>query len=448
MRAILGILAAGCVAGGLFFARPAQTPGPPMRDFEAYYSAGNVWNAGGDPYSAALWPAERALPGVRANRFEALPFAGPPVLLPLLGTIAHVPFAIANDLWRALLAAAAIVLAAMAAYAARAPRTARTFILFALAELGFGPITSAFALGQLALPAAACAALALRWKWTAVLAWIQPNVALCTAALRIFVPALLVFAACLVAVATPAGALHYWTVLRAHAAAERFALIQVTPAAVAYGFGSGGAAAIAIGATIAAAVLAAWFSFVRSIESGTLRLCATCALTPLVLPFAHEHDLSVAFLPAAVLVVRAGPRMAPAAVFAALLVAADWLGLAQRPQGALQTLLLVTGCGCALLALAENARVRTLAAVASAAALIVICSRGAPPRQVPVWPDAMHALPANAAQLPIAAAWSRELRSTGLLEPDPYAAALRALSLAGCAMLAVLTVRYAREAPP
>jgi len=448
MRAILTILAVGCVAGGLFFARPAQTPGPPMRDFEAYYSAGKVWNAGGDPYSAAIWPAERGLPGVRADRFEALPFAGPPVLLPLLGAIARVPFTIANDLWRALLAVAAIFLAAIAAYAARSPRTARTFILMAIAELGFGPITSAFALGQLALPAAACAALALRSIWTAVLAWMQPNVAICTAALRIFVPSLLVFAACSVAVATPAGALHYWTVLRAHAAAERFALIQVTPAAVAYGFGSGSGAAMIIGAAFATAALVAWLVFVRRIESGTLRLCATCALTPLVLPFAHEHDLSVAFLPAAVLVVRAGPRLAPAAVFAALLVAADWLGLAQRPQGALQTLLLVTGCGCALLALAENAEVRTLAAVAGAAALIVICSRGAVAWQVPVWPAAMGALPANSAQLPIAAAWSQELRSTGLLQPDPYAAALRALSLAGCAMLAVLTVRYARGAPP
>jgi len=448
VRAILTILAAACVAGGLFFARPAQTPGPPMRDFEAYYAAGRVWNAGGDPYSAAIWPAERALTGVRADRFEALPFAGPPVLLPLLGAIARLPFAIANALWRALLTVSAIAVAVMAAYAARAPRTARTFMLIALAELGFGPITSAFALGQLALPAAACAALALRWRWTAVPAWIQPNVALCTAALRIFVPALLVFAACVVALATPAGALHYLTVLRAHAAAERFALIQVTPAAVAYGFGAGRTPAMAIGAVVAAAAVVAWLAFVRHIESDELRLCAACAMTPLVLPFVHEHDLSTAFLPAAVLVARAGPRMAPAAAFAALLVAADWLGLAQRPQGALQTLLLVTGCGCALLAVAENTRVRTLAAVAGAAALIVICSRGALARQVPLWPDAMHALPASAEQLSIAAAWRQELRSTGLLEPDPYAAALRALSLTGCAMLAALTVRYATEAPP
>ena len=31
--------------------RPAPTPGPYARDFEAYYAAGAVWDAGGDPWS-------------------------------------------------------------------------------------------------------------------------------------------------------------------------------------------------------------------------------------------------------------------------------------------------------------------------------------------------------------------------------------------------------------
>ena len=98
-RGVSLVLACAFVAAALLFARPHPTPGPALRDFEAYWSAGAAFNAGEDPYGRAVWSAERTVPGVDASRDELLPFVGPPATLPLWSVFARFPYATAAGLW-------------------------------------------------------------------------------------------------------------------------------------------------------------------------------------------------------------------------------------------------------------------------------------------------------------------------------------------------------------
>jgi len=257
------LLAAGALAAivALGFARPHPTPGPPMRDFEAYYAAGTLWSHGGDPYSQAIWPAEQPLSGVDAQRYEALPFVGPPAVLPLFALVARLPFDAANALWRALLIAALAAIALLALRMAHHRITPFTFLAIAIAALGFGPLTSALALGQIALPAFACAVMALSWQPAAFFAWAQPNVALALVpqlvtrrALGFLAAAALFGAACLLSVGT-SGLERYAGVLHEHAWAEQFSAIQLTPASIAYGFGASPQIAAVIGTAAAIAAI-------------------------------------------------------------------------------------------------------------------------------------------------------------------------------------------------
>ena len=103
--------------------RPAATPGPFLRDFEAYWSAGSAWNARTDPYGRAILNAERAVPGVDASRDELLPFVAPPPTVALWSLVARLPYVVAANLWCALLVIAAIALAAVVARASAARST-------------------------------------------------------------------------------------------------------------------------------------------------------------------------------------------------------------------------------------------------------------------------------------------------------------------------------------
>ena len=442
MRAWLTAAAALAVLAALFFARPHPTPGPPMRDFEAYYAAGRLWNAGGNPYSAAIWNAQRNLPGVDARRYEVLPFVGPPALLPFFGVLARLPFGAANLVWRSLLVAALAALALTALRIARRPLTPLSCVAIAAAALGFGPLTSALALGQIALPAFLFAALATAWAPASFLAWMQPNLALVLAPLLFtrraaaLAIASALFAGACVIVAGTGGIVRYAAMLHEHAGAERFSAIQITPASIAYGFGAAPQVAGAIGLAVAIAAIGAWVLLVRGCADTTARFCASCALLPLAMPFFHEHDLLVLFVPALVFAVRAPLRWWPLAAGGALLSATDWLGLAQRPDGTVQTLLLVGALGAALVALHDRPHARMLFVPLGALALIAAASVFAHAHPAPVWPDAMHALPGNVRSMNASAAWEAEQRATGLLSRDAVWSALRLLSLAGCALTA------------
>lgn len=451
-RAWLLAAAAFAVAVALAFARPHPTPGPPMRDFEAYYAAGVVSNQDGDAYSQAIWAVQRSLPGVNAERYEALPFAGPPALLPVFGAMARLPFGAANALWRGLLIAALAALAFVTLRIAQRRFTALSCLAIAVAALGFGPLTSALALGQIALPAFLFATLSLLSAPVALLAWMQPNVGL-TLLSHIFSRRWFVFVAsaalfglaCALVVGT-GGVQHYLDVLHRHGAAEQLSAIQLTPTAIAYGFGVPAKIASSIGMTVALAVACCWVLAMRSSHDALGRFCITCALLPLAMPFFHEHDLIVLFVPAVIYAIRADARTWPIAAGGGLLVATDWLGLAQRPDGTLQTLLLVGALGAALVALHESPRLAMLKIPVCVLALIGIAAIFAHAHPAPVWPDAMRALPHGIERLDIASAWNAQQRATGLFARDPVWAALRLLSLLGCALTAGAVAVSSRSA--
>ena len=413
-----------------------------MRDFEAYYAAGTVWNAGGDPYSQAIWPAEQRLAGVNGARYEALPFVGPPALLPVFGAIARLPFDAANALWRSLLIATLVALALVTLRLAQRRVDARSFFAIAVAALGFGPLTSALALGQIALPAFLFAALAVSASPFALFAWMQPNVALAMLSQAFtkrgaiaFAATLAVFAGACVAVARVPGIEHYAAVLHAHSNAERFSAIQLAPASIAYGFGAPAQIAESIGLVAALAAICSWFLLMRSIGDAIGRFCATSALLPLAMPFFHEHDLLVLFIPAVIYATRSHAAW-PLAAAGTLFAATDWLGLAQRPDGTLQTLLLIGALGAALIALHENAEPRMLIVPACAMAAIGAAALVAHGHPAPVWPDGMHSVPAAIRNTSIADAWGEEQRATGLFAQNAVWSLLRLLSLGGCAAVA------------
>lgn len=449
-RALLLAAACAAVLYALFFARPHATPGPAMRDFEAYYAAGATWNAGADPYGTAVWNAERRIDGVRADRYEFLPFVGPPAALPIFGLVARMPYPVATIVWRGVLALSALALALAALRLAGLALNAWRIAAVAVAALGFGPLTSAVALGQIALPACAaavCAALLLRRSpaWSAIVSsfgWLQPNVALALLsqstskrALPGIAGGIALFAGISLAVSGAHGAFDYANVLRAHGAAERFSAIQLTPAAVAYGLGANGQAAAATGAIVAVAAIAVWFWLMRLPSSPAMRFAVTCALLPLAVPFFHEHDLVIVFAAAIVFTARGSERAWPFALAGSLFCATDWLGLAQRPDGTLQTLLLVGAAGTGLALLRGAARARSISIVFGVLASIAVASAVAHAHPAPIWPDAMGALPPDVRASGAAAAWHAEQAATGLFARNAAWALLRSLSLAGCALL-------------
>ncbi|HKU66682.1 MAG TPA: glycosyltransferase 87 family protein [Candidatus Baltobacteraceae bacterium] len=452
IRAWLLAAAALAVLVALLFARPHPTPGPPMRDFEAYYAAGALWNHGGDAYSQAIWNVQRSLGGANVHRYEALPFAGPPALLPVFGALAHLPFDAANKVWRGILIAALAALALVTLRLAQQRITLLSCAGVAVAALGFGPLTSALALGQIALPAFLFASAAMLYGPAALLAWMQPNVGL-TLLSQLFTrrwwafaaSAALFAAACAFAVGIE-GLQNYLALLHRHAAAEQLSAIQLTPAAVAYGFGAPAPIASSIGTAVALAAACCWLAAMRRARDAVAGFCLTCALLPLAMPFFHEHDLLVLFVPAIVYSIRADARVGPVAVAGALLAATDWLGLAQRPDGTLQTLLLVGALGAALVALHESPRLAMLKIPVCVLALIGIAAIFAHAHPAPVWPDAMRALPHGIERLDIASAWNAQQRATGLFARDPVWAALRLLSLLGCALTAGAVAVSSRSA--
>jgi hypothetical protein len=454
--------------------RPASTPGPFARDFEAYYAAGATWNAGGDPWSRDVWQTERTIPGVDATRDELLPFVGPAASLPLWSLLARLPFDAARIVWMGVLALALLVLgvgaAALAHVRLTASRAASALIFAAVT----GPSISDLALGQVALVSAAavaCTLLALerRSAWTIVTAFgaaIQPNLALPLAvrltsrraALLLAAAAAAFFAVTLVAGGGGSALLAYLQRLGEHTASERFILIQYSVPAIAVSFGADRQAA-QLGGTILA------FATVACVAAMAIRLRAqprlsaafAIALLPWAVPFFHEHDFVIELIPAVVLAASANARVRALTGIAAACALVDWLGIAQRPAFAAQTVCLALAVACAFAAL-PNRSLRAssplppLIACALVAAIAVPLALAFP---APVWPDALGAFHA-AANLDSSAVWAAEQQRAGLNGVAPAWGILRAIPLLGCLLLAVgayfaadpvaITIRPARTA--
>lgn len=446
------------IAIALLAVRPAPTPGPFLRDFEAYWSAGATWNARADPYGRAIWNVERSVPGVDAAHDEVLPFVGPPAALPLWGAIARLPYAVAAKLWAAALVLAILALAAVAVLGSAAG--AASWLSFAAAvafTVAFGPVTSDFALGQVALMAFLAASVVallpqrvLAAGIAAFAAFLQPNVALGLASQlgrnRTTLALALAGVATYVAAALASGwnwPLAYSDRLRPHEAVERFSAIQITPAAIAHGAGATPAIASTVALIAAAAAIVAAVGMWRHV-AGFARFAAFAPLAPFVASFFHEHDMVVAYVAAVWCAVCTRGSVRTLALIGTLLVAVDWLGLAQRPSGIVQSALLAFAAVCAFVALGERFDWRSTAvAVASLAAVFAFAAWLGAGHPAPVWPDTLgtfHASPSAS----ISSVWHAEQRRSGLLTVNPTWSFLRALSLTGCALLPLAIYLTAR----
>jgi len=430
-----------------------QSQGPPLRDFEAYYAAGQTWHDNGDPYGRDVWRTERLISGVVATRDELLPFVGPPFGLPLWATLARLPFRGASIVWAIVLGIsfATLTLGSLALAAGHFtwPRVLAT-VLFGVA---FAPLTGGIALGQVAL--VSCAAIVampglLRPRGTlgaagaAIVAALQPNLALALAArasdtrarIAFVVAAVIAALGSALALGGPDGLARYAAVLREHGAAERFIAIQTAPGAVAYALGASAATASTFALALAAFVIVllgvqCW----RGRYPPDARLMLACAAIPLTLPFAHAHDYAIAFLPAIVLVVRARGVLWVWAACAALALGIDWLGLAQRPHDIAAPLTLAIAGACALAALAPGKLAPYHAIPFGLVALVALASRMVAQHTLPVWPDALPSDFHVAAKLPAAVVWAAEQAASGIAVRDQMWGALRAVGLIACAIL-------------
>lgn len=453
--ALLGIAYAAIVIA-VVAARPPATPGPIARDFEAYWSAGVTANDGADPYGRAIWRAERRVPGVDASRDELLPFIGPPATLPVWRALARLAFPAAAAIWLALLGVVLIALVVIVLHESKARWSWFAFAAALAIAVAFGPITSDIALGQLALPAVlGCVLLVALSDRTiagaafgSVLAFSQPNVALGLASqvgrnrATFALAGGALFTYLLGAVAAGWNwPLAYARAAVAHGSAEATLAIQLSPRAIAAGFGALPSLADWIGIAVAVVAVAAAIALVVRIPERFARFAACSALVPFVASFSHEHDLVVAYPAAVWCALRTRGATRAIALLGTLLVAIDWLGLAQRPGGIAQSALLAIAAAAALVAVGSAGDTRASAYGAAAGALLFgLAAWLASAHPAPVWPDALrafHAAPgANASQV-----WFAEQRATGLLAPTPAWAILRSLSLLGCALLAAAIYR-------
>jgi hypothetical protein len=435
--------------------RPSATPGPFARDFEAYYAAGATWNAGGDPWSRDVWQTERTIAGVDATRDELLPFVGPAASLPLWSLLARLPFDAARIVWMSVLVLALLVLGLAAAALAHVRLTAwraASALIFAAVT---GPAISDLALGQVALVSAAavaCTLLALerRSPWSIITAFgaaIQPNLALPLAvrlisrrpALLLAAAAALFLAVTFVAGGGGAALLAYLQRLGEHTGSERFILIQYSVPAIAFSFGADPRAAELIGNVLAFAAIACVAAIaIRLRTQPRLSAAFAIALLPWAVPFFHEHDFVIELIPALILAASANARVRALAGIAAACALVDWFGIAQRASFAAQTVALALAVACAFAALPNRALrasspLPPLIACALVALIAVPLALAFP---APVWPDALGAFHA-AANLDASAVWAAEQQRAGLNGVTPAWGVLRAVPLLGCLLLAV-----------
>ncbi len=407
-----------------------------------------------------MWRVERTIPGVDASHDELLPYVGPPAALPVFAALAAPGWQPARIVWETLLALATLLLIAGALALAAATDRPRAFAASVLI-VASGPLISAFTLGQAALAGAAAATAFIAWERRAtapvcaLIAAIQPNLALALAVrlvdrrafLALGLAALGFAAATLAAGIAPAT---YLAVLHAHGAAEATIAIQHTVPAVAFAFGAPRSLAVMLGwiATIAALAVVAFALRARPAwraPAATFALAA--AVLPFVAPFFHEHDFVIALVPVVLVLARGDATTRVLGGIAAVAIGIDWFGLAQRPAAAAQTFALgiAIASAAALLAARDDDPPRTAWRVAltpfvAGASLFALALPLALVHRAPTWPDALgdyHASPTASA----AGVWAEASRRTGLDAAVPTWGALRAIPLAGCALVAFVCLR-------
>jgi hypothetical protein len=434
---------------GFFIVRPNGVSGPAMRDFEAFYAAGATANAGADPYGRAIWQAERTIPGVDATHDETLPFVGPPAVLPLWRALAVLPFATAGRIWGAMLACAMLVFVFGTLALIGAAEEATIVLGAAIFAGAFGALVSDVALGQLALFSAAAiiaTLLLLRSRsWlaaslTTAVAAFQPNLCIVLIpratdlrALVAFVLGALVFLGMMLHAGGLAGIERYVHLLAIHGEAEKRTVIQITPPGVALGFGAGEAMVTFVRYASALIALVLGVIAIRRIPEPVARVGIAVCVLPFVVPFFHEHDFILLLLPALYCAIHARGTTLAFAALASTLCGVDWLGLGQRPNAEVQSIVLSIACA---LGFALLAKMRREAFAGLIVPFVVIAiSLIAHVHPVPIWPDALPANWHGPTGASVSTLWGLEQRAAGLETQDPVWAFLRLLSLVSDALL-------------
>lgn len=442
-RIICAALAAILIAVALLALRPPERAGGSLRDFQVYRAAGAVAADRGDPYSAAVARYEPALP-----HGAMMQFVSTPATLPFWRFFARLSDPAATALWKLLLGCALLALSLGTAMLARV-RSPFELLCIALATLAFAPNTTALALGQTAIVGAAAAALALALRTSAALATgsfialaFQPNTALgLLAALRrggVWIGlAIVALYACGGIESGPLWPIAYAHLLVDQSAAEGRSVMQLTPGAIAYGFGAtpasaGTVAILAALAALVAAAIAAW----RSRNERLAFAAISCAL-PFVCSYFHAQNFTALFAPAMIALRSAPARVQGLALCATIAIGGNWLDFAASPHALAQDLVLGCGLIAACLALFSGISAKlVLYALGNVAFLAIGAWLGAM-HPIPLWPDGFPGIvfPAHAGATHL---WHDELAATGLLMPNPASALLRMLPLAGSATLLIL----------
>jgi hypothetical protein len=457
------VLAAIAVVLAFTVFLPPRSPGPFARDLEAYYGGGAIWNAGGDPWSREIWRVQQTIPDVLTTRDELLPFVGPAASLPLWSLLARATYVEAAVVWTALLALALVLLVA-ASLGLREPPARIEILAAGVFALAAGPTISDFALGQLALVSAAGVAAALYafrrgspWGIVATfVAGLQPNLALplAVAFTRTRSSAFIALAAAAFVAMTLAlgggfaGLVAYVQLLGRHADAERFVTIQHTVPVILASFGVARPAALAIASGVRALVIAgAVAAAIGFRDRPPVAAAIAIALLPLAMPFFHEHDFVLEIVPAIVLLAVPDPRVRKIASIGAILALVDWFGLAQRQaaQEQIAGLAIATACAIVVYGTRETLRARDLLPLATVVVLLGIAIPVARTWPSPVWPDALSATFRATPGSDASAVWAQEQRASGLDRDVAAWGFLRALPLAGCALLAYAGLRCRRS---
>lgn len=373
------------------------------------------------------------------------------------------PFTTARIVWEGLLSLAFIALL-LGSLALTGLQIKPFDVLAMLAAAAVaGPVMGDFALGQVAMIGAAGVAVALAaFARNALLSGVatfvaafQPNLVLPLAArmtdrrtiATVVVAAVAFVAATLAMGGGTGGLLSYVHRLAEHGAGERFIAIQYTIPAIAASFGSGEAIADALGA-VAGIVCVAGVAFLamRFKAEPVLTVCVAIALLPLAIPFFHEHDFVIELIPVIVLAASGNGRIRLLAGIAAAAVLVDWFGFAQRPTAIAQIAALAIAMTLAYAALPRRSDPSLLDFVPALTAfvLIAVCVPIALHAPAPTWPDMLATGYRADPHADISAVWTAEQRRSGLGALVPAWGLLRALPLAGCALLAFAAWREIR----
>jgi hypothetical protein len=376
-------------------------------------------------------------------------------VLPLWRALALLPFSIAGRIWGAMLACAMLVAVFGTLALVGAPEVVTVVLGAAIFAGAFGALISDVALGQLALFSVAgiiATLLLLRSRaWlsasiTSAVAAFQPNLCLVLIprasdirALTAFALGAIIFLVLMLNAGGLGGIERYVHLLAVHGGAEKRTVIQITPAGVALGFGAGDAAVTFV--RYASALIALVFGAIaiRRITEPVARVGIAVCMLPFVVPFFHEHDFVLLLLPALYCAIHARGTILAFAAVASTLCGIDWLGLGQRPNAEVQSVVLSIACALGFALLARMRR-EALAGLIVPLAVIAV-SLVARTHPVPIWPDALPPGWHGPADASISALWELEQRTAGLETQDPVWAFLRLLSLVSDALLGFVLYR-------